>query len=33
VVLIGAGYVLVNLLVDLAVGAVDPRTRLSAAMA
>jgi peptide/nickel transport system permease protein len=33
VVLIGAGYVLVNLIVDLVVGAVDPRTRLSSALA
>jgi peptide/nickel transport system permease protein len=33
VVLIGAGYVLINLVVDLVVGAVDPRTRLRPATA
>lgn len=33
VVLIGLGYVLINLVVDLVVGAVDPRTRLAPAMA
>lgn len=31
VVLIGVGYVLINLMVDLIVGAVDPRTRLAGA--
>jgi ABC-type dipeptide/oligopeptide/nickel transport system permease component len=29
VVLIGIGYVLINLIVDLIVGAVDPRTRVA----
>lgn len=33
VVLIGLGYVLINLIVDLIVGAVDPRTRLATAAA
>jgi ABC-type dipeptide/oligopeptide/nickel transport system permease component len=33
VVLIGVGYVLINLIVDLIVGAVDPRTRLASAIA
>jgi ABC-type dipeptide/oligopeptide/nickel transport system permease component len=33
IVLIGAGYVLINLVVDLVVGAVDPRTRLETAIA
>ena len=28
---IGIGYVLINLVVDLVVGAVDPRTRLAGA--
>jgi ABC-type dipeptide/oligopeptide/nickel transport system permease component len=32
IVLIGAGYVLLNLTVDLVVGAVDPRTRISPAL-
>ncbi|MDQ1717665.1 MAG: hypothetical protein QOE71_1653 [Pseudonocardiales bacterium] len=32
VVLIGIGYVLINLVVDLIVGAVDPRTRLTPAI-
>jgi ABC-type dipeptide/oligopeptide/nickel transport system permease component len=31
VVVIGVSYILINLLVDLAVGAIDPRTRLAAA--
>lgn len=33
VVLIGVGYVLINLVVDLLVGAVDPRTRLAGSAA
>ncbi|WP_448613912.1 ABC transporter permease [Modestobacter sp. URMC 112] len=31
IVLIGIGYILINLIVDLAVGAIDPRTRLASA--
>lgn len=31
IVLIGISYILINLLVDLAVGAIDPRTRLASA--
>jgi peptide/nickel transport system permease protein len=33
VVLIGGGYVVINLIIDLIVGAVDPRTRLATAAA
>ncbi|MFK4298751.1 peptide/nickel transport system permease protein [Arthrobacter sp. GAS37] len=33
IVLIGIGYILINLIVDLAVGAIDPRTRLAASSA
>jgi len=33
IVVIGIGYVLINLIVDLIVGAVDPRTRASAGLA
>lgn len=33
IVLIGISYILINLLVDLAVGAIDPRTRLAGASA
>jgi ABC-type dipeptide/oligopeptide/nickel transport system permease component len=33
VVVIGAAYVLINLLVDVVVGAIDPRTRLVPATA
>ena len=30
IVVIGISYIVINLLVDLAVGAIDPRTRLAA---
>lgn len=33
IVLIGIGYILINLIVDLAVGAIDPRTRLAVSSA
>jgi peptide/nickel transport system permease protein len=31
IVLIGIAYILINLIVDLVVGAIDPRTRLASA--